>query len=324
MPERWAGAAGHVLPVLRGPTSPASAWEAGLDNADAQLVRRSFAPFLDVVAVLDLPELRLFVNAGHVDRWQIDDESVLDEAIANLPPTDGLQPWPEADGVWQLASGDGYESSRLALPRWLAAFSGKVPGRPVAVAPDAHTLLVSGSEAGLPLEALLHAGFNGFHQAGTPVSPAPYTIDDGGRVIPWQPRRDHPLVHRVDACHRFLAGHEYRRQQGPLDAWLREHASPLFLSTFTLVRHKSGRVVSLACWPDGPSLLPQVDLVVLGEPGPDMLDRAPTVTWESLVLAGVVDAPEPAVAPVRYRVGRHPGSLGQLPRVNPRAWEPGS
>jgi hypothetical protein len=322
LPASWRDAAPHVLPVLRGPTSPAKAWEAGLDNADAQLIRRPLAPFLDVAVVLDLPRLRLFLNAGHTARWEIGDQAVLDAALSNLPPTTGLTPWPEADGVWQLTAGDGYESSRLALPRWLAAFADQVAGHPVAVAPDAHTLLVTGTDAGLPLEAVLHAGFNRFHEAGTPVSPAPYTVDGRGRLVPWHPPRDHPLVHRIDACHRFLAGHEYRRQQDVLHGWLRARDSPLYLSVFTMLRHKSGRVVTLACWPDGPTLLPQVDLVLLGEPGPDLLDRAPAYTWRDLVDSGVIGDAEPLLAPVRHAVGRHP-PRGALPdRVNARTWVP--
>lgn len=323
LPDRWAVAARHVLPVLRGPTSPANAWEAGLDNAAAQLARRPLAPFLDVVAVLDLPELRLFVSAAHTSAWDIDEDSVLDQAIGNLPPTTGLRTWPEVDGVWELASGDGYESSRLALPRWLASFSDQVRGDPVAVVPDAQTLLVCGTDAGMALEAMLHAGFNRFHEAGTPVSPAPYTVDVAGRVVPWHPGRDHRLVHRVDACHRFLAGHEYRRQHDALDAWLRTHDSPLFLSTYAMLRHATGRVVSLAAWPDGPTLLPRTDLVVLGPPGPETLERGPAYRWDDLVRYRIIGPPEPALAPVRYRVGRHPRPDDLPDPVDARSWMPG-
>lgn len=323
LPDDWAGAAPHLLPVLRGPTSPANAWEAALDNAEAVLVRRPFAPFLDIVVVLDLPELRLFVNQGHLDRWDAPADAAVDAALRNLPPADGLRPWDEADGVWQIGATDGYASSRLALPGFLKAFEGKVRGAPVAVVPDPHTLLVGGADGGLPTEALLAAGWNTFHEAGTPISCAPYTLREGG-VVPWRPGPEHPLVHRVDACHRFLAGHEYRRQHAALEDWLRQHGVADYLTPYSLLRHKSGRVTSLAVWPDGPTLLPAVDLVALGNPGPDLLDTALIVPLAALVQHGLLPSPEPALSPPRFRLGHHGEALSILAphRVDPRAWSP--
>ena len=318
LPDTWTDAARNLLPVLRGPTAPANAWEAALDNADAVLVRTPLVQHLDVVVVLDLPELRLFVNHGHLERWGAEPEQALGAALENLPATTGLQPW-QVDGVWTLDSGDGYASSRLALPGWLAAFRDQVRGEPIAVAPDANTLLVGGTDAGLPTEALLSEGWNRFHAAGTPVSPAPLTVDEHGRIVAWRPSLDHPLVHRVHACQRFAAGHEYRRQHGALEAWLAGRGIADFLAPYSLLRHKTGRVVSFACWPDGPTLLPVVDLVVLGPPG--SLDASPVVTWDALVQARILDDPEPALAPIRHRVTRHP-ARGSVPTVDPRAYQP--
>lgn len=323
LPERWTEAASSVVPVLRPPTSPANAWLVGLDRHEAQLLRRPLAPFLDVLAVLDLPELRLFLNRGHLDRWEVSEGEVFAAALHNLPPADGLRPWPEADGVWCLDEPDGQASARLALPGWLGAFEGKVRGRPVAVAPDARTLWVSGTEAGLPLQRMIERAWDQFHSAGTPVSPAPLTAGPGGRAVPWRPGPDHPLVHKIDAAARFQAGAEYRTQQSPLEQWLVDHDQPTYLSSYHLLRHRGGRVVSFACWPDGPTLLPEVDLVYLGPPGEGLLERGPTVPLAALRAVGVVGAPEPLLAPPRTLVERHPDlqSLTNL-AVDPRRWSP--
>ena len=318
IPDSWPEAARHLLPVLRGPTSPANAWEAALDNAEAVLVREPLTPFLDVVVVLDLPELRLFVNQGHLDRWEATPEAALGAARENLPPATGLAPW-EIDGVWTLDARDGYASSRLALPGWLAAFRDRVRGEPVAVIPDADTILVGGTDGGLPTEALVTEAFNRFHAAGTPVSPGPVTIDDNGRLIAWNPPLDHPLVPRVQACHRYGAGYEYRRQQDPFAQWLVDHDVPDLLAPYSLLRHPSGRVVSFACWPGGPALLPRADLVVLGPPG--RLDGAPAVPWQAMIAAGHIGEPEPTLSPPRYRVTGAPDP-GSLPAVDPRSYQP--
>ena len=320
IPDDWVDASRHLLPVLRGPTAPAKAWEAALDNAEAVLIREPLVPFLDVVVVLDLPELRLFVNQGHLERWLASEDQALGAARENLPPASGLAPW-RVDGVWSLDSGDGYASSRLALPGWLAAFQDRVRGAPIAVAPDANTLLVGGADAGLPTEALLSEAWNRFHGAGTPVSPAPVTVDAEGRVVRWDPPLDHPLVHRVHACQRFGAGHEYRRQQDALAQWLVDHDIADFVAPYSLLRHPTGRVTSFACWPGGPTLLPVVDLVILGPPG--SVDDAPAIPWQALVEAGHIGPPEPALSPPRHRVSRPPDPAS-LPTVDPRAYQPGA
>ena len=322
LPDRWANAAPHVLPVLRGPTAPANAWLWALDNADAIGVRRPIAPFLDVVIVLDLPELRLFVNHGHLERWGVTAPVVHAQAIENLPPTTGLKPWESHAGVWSLSAGDGYDSSRLALPRWLDAFADQVDGDPIAVVPDARTLLITGTASGEAAQAVLTEGWTRFHSAGTPISLSPYTTDGSGGIRPWTPSLDHPLVHRVQACHRFHAGHAYREQHQPLSTWLGERRIADHLAGYSMLRHATGRVVTFAVWPDGPALLPRVDLVALGPLGPDALTTHPCVTWGTLVEAGIIDEAEPGLAPDRYRVVQHPADLDRWPRIDPRSYQP--
>lgn len=322
LPERWAQAAPNVLPALRPPTAPPNAWLVGLDRVDAQLVRRPLVPFVDVVLTLDLPELRLFLNRGHLDRWQATPQSAFEAALKNVAPTGDLRPWPEADGVWALHTQDGQPTARLALPGWLRAFRDQVRGDPVAVAPDATTLWVSGTESGLPLQRMLARAFERYHSAGSPISPAPIVHGADG-LAPWHPPAGHPLVHQVGAAHRFLAGHEYRAQQDSLERWLLDHDQPTYPASYHLLRHRDGRVVSFACWPDGPTLLPHVDLVYLGPPGDDLFERGPTVPSDDLRALGLLGEPEPLLAPWRYRLGTHPAADRLRDRtVDPRTWIP--
>ncbi|TVQ87235.1 MAG: hypothetical protein EA397_18120 [Deltaproteobacteria bacterium] len=323
VPKTWSEAAEAVIPLLRPPTSPANAWLVGLDKREAQLLRRPLAPFLDVVIALDLPELRLFVNRGHLEAWRVPEAEVFAAALHNLPPPKDLSPWPEADGVWALEEPDGQASARLALPGWLRALSDKMRGQPVAVAPDARTLWVSGTEAGLPLQRMIERAWERYHSAGTPVSPTPLTLGPRGALEPWRPGPGQPLVHKIDAAARFQAGAEYRNQQAPLEAWLLDHDQPTYLASYHLLRHQGGRVASFACWPDGPTLLPEVDLVYLGPPGEGLLERGPTLPMAALRAVGVIGAPEPLLAPPRTLVAHHP-DLRHLRNlaVDPRRWSP--
>src|SRR5687768_2920498 len=96
-PESWDDARELLLPVLRPVTVPAK----------GDPLRRPVSPFLHELVVVDLPELRLFVEPAHVRRWGVRPDEVFGAAAQNLPPTTGLVQRP--DGLWELAAGDGYE-----------------------------------------------------------------------------------------------------------------------------------------------------------------------------------------------------------------------
>jgi hypothetical protein len=320
-PDRWDDAAPRLVPLLRPPTSPANAWLAALDDADGALVRVRVAPFVDAVLALDLPDVRLFVRESHLATWGVDRGTAWAAAIAALAPTGAPIPLDGTPGVWAAPAEDGLPSSRLAAPDRVRLPAGGM-GSPVAFLPDAGALWLVDADDGAALQAALTRAWDRWNEAGTPISPVPYALL-GGRAAPWEPPADHPLVHRVGVAARFLAGAEYRTQQQPLAGWLLERGDPTWVAPYSLIRHRTGRVVSFACWPDGPTLLPRVDLVVLGPPDDGAVDRYPVVPWTALRALGVLGDPEPGLAPDRVRVERHPAaaSLRGL-TVDPRAWSP--
>jgi hypothetical protein len=272
---------------------------------EAELLRRPLAPFLDVCVVLDLPGVRRFVNRGHARAWGVPDGELYARALHNLPVGDGLRRWSRADRVWAWESQDGTAAARLAHPGFLRSLADHVRGRVVAFVPDIDHLWVCGEDEGLPLDRAADEAAERFAAAPIPVSPAGYTVR-GNQVVPWIPPADHPLYLAAATQHRLLAGHEYRRQHGPLQAWMNERNSPDYLAPFSLMRYQTGRTVSFACWPDGPTLLPFVEYVVLGNP--QEVHHAPWLPWHTLLGSGAA-VPEPDLAPVRYRVGRYPSGL---------------
>ncbi len=316
--DSWAEALPHVLPVIRGATSPTGAWRRELLKPEAALVRQAIGPALDVLVVLDLPDVRVYITVEHLRAWGVSNAEVLNAALGNLPPTDGLRPW-TVDGVWHLEASDGYGSSRLVLPGWLAAFSEKVRGRPIALVPDGRTILITGADSGLPFEAALRTAWDQFHAAGNPVSLIPWTIDESGVLIPFEPPLDHPLVHRIHACQRMTLGHEYRRQDEDFALWEELHGEDVKCATYTLLRHASGRVVSFARVGELPCLIPWVDLVVFGES--DNLSEAKAVRFQDLRDCGSIGPAIPGLSPNWWPVTRAPSgdgvALGEYQPVDP-------
>lgn len=294
VPQTWSEAREHLLPVLRGVTRPAGSLRAV--SLGRGLLRYPFAPFLSGLLALDLPHHRVFAKEAHLEQWGVDRHAAWLTAVARLEPHTGLQQRP--DGLWEVHSQDGYESSRLLLPGWLAAFSGRVDGRPVAIAPHARLLLVGGAGHAEQIDALLRLAFDLYRSSGDPVSPALYTVDEAGEVVPYQADSEHPWAGRIRRNHLLLAGQEYSQQAEELQY------DGVDVAHYTLVSSRQ-QSFSYCKWREGTlPLLPLTDLVVL-EPE----SGAPlTLPWQALT-AGVDVHPE--LDPPRYAPRAWP-RLGEL------------
>jgi hypothetical protein len=286
-----------LLPVLRRVTEPPRAWVAGRADPDSRVVRRAVLPFLHELITIDLPEVRLFVNEGHLKRWGVTADAARAAAHATLRPhaSDGLQQRAEY-GLWQLASGDGLETSRLVLPGWLAAFEGQVEGRPVAIAPASRVLLVGGDGREPEVERLLALADQVFRTAQQPVSPVPFTVDDDGTLRALSLPDDHPSAAALQGARRLLAAYEYAAQR---DQLIDEPGLPARPLQVQLVRHAtSGRAWTVCRWSsdDAQVLLPQTDRVVLVRGEAEV-----TVPFEALLdhAGGCLEPTD--LDPARYR-----------------------
>ena len=263
VPETWDEAAAQLLPVLRRVTEPAHAWQAEHNDANNRLIRRPFAPLLRQMVVLDLPDVRMYVNSGHLQNWGVGADQAFDAAIKNLHPhaATGLKHRTEW-GLWQLDSGDGYEASRLLLPTWLAAFEDQVAGRPVVAIPGARVVLIGGEADDGQMATLIDVADRGFRGAASALSPELYTVDGTGKVIPWTPPQDHPMAGAASDSRRLLAAHEYAEQTAQL---LDDDRETHHICSVGLGTHDDGHRFTTATWDqrDGPTLLPRTDRLVL-------------------------------------------------------------
>lgn len=255
VPDSWEEARELLLPVVRPATSPAAAWQAGAPT----LVRQPLAPFLYALLVIDQPHGRVYVTPRHLDRWKIHAATAFTTAWARLDPVDGLQR--RTDGIWEVASEDSYESSRLLLPGWMAAFSSRVAGTPVAIVPHARCLLLGGTADEAQLDTLLTTAAREWRDGGDPISPVLYVAGVHGRLEPFipPPGQDWLAASALAAQH-ALAQREYSRLDDLVDPYLARFEVGLRATEGDQIRP----TYTFARWVRGTApRLPDVDYAVL-------------------------------------------------------------
>ena len=265
LPESWEDAAPMLMPVIR----PATFFNHGVgpEEHGKQPVRRSFAPFLCEAVAIDHESAMAYAIVDNLERWGVSAEEAFRTARENLArmADQGVEIYdPSAPyRMWHVSSGDAYESSRMLVPGWLAGFRDKVEGRPVAAIPERSTLLVVGDAEPAALERLQASADREFRAAPRSISPALYTVDDDGAVVPLRVPPGHPLEHRVHEGEVHLAAVEYGAQKRALDAELERRGEDVFVASYSVVQRPSdGRVLSYCTWGEHvDSLLPRADLV---------------------------------------------------------------
>ena len=147
LPEEWSEARDMLLPVVRRATEPAHAFRAEQASPDNRLERRPMWRYLSELVMIDLPDVRMYINHGHLKQWGVSARQAFDAShvVMRDHATSGLKLRAEYK-LWHLDAPDGAASSRLALPGWLDAFADQVPGTPVAIVPSPRLLLVGGTD----------------------------------------------------------------------------------------------------------------------------------------------------------------------------------
>lgn len=312
LPETWEDAAPMLRPVLR----PATFFNHGVgpDEPGKQPLRRPVLPFLCEAIAIDHESAMAYAIRENLERWGVTEDEAFAAARANLAQSANLgvelYDSSAAYPLWHVASDDAYESSRLVLPGWLAAFRDKVDGRPVAAVPERSTLLVTGDGNPAALERLLDSADREFRAAPRSISPALYTVDDDGRVVPLRVAADHALAARIHESEVHLAAVEYGAQKRMLEAQLEQRGQDVFVASYSVVqRPDDGRVLSYCTWGENvDSLLPHTELV--GFVGGDLESDDAwhfLVPWEAVEReAGDCWRPEPGLEPPRMRTVHWP------------------
>lgn len=295
----WEDAQLRLVPVLRSSLMLAygARWGA------KPMLQRRFLPFLAEAVALDSPRAIQIVGRSTADSWGVAAEEVFRHATANLAasavalvPFDPEVPFPN----FAVANDDSYESSRLLIPGWLASFKGKVHGNPIAAVPDRAMLLIGGDGDDACIKRMLDAAGRQYASSTRRISPALYTVDAAGVVVPFHAAPGHQLEGEVELAHVTLAMTEYQDQQEGLQERL---GSDVFVASYLANQTDAGEVWSFCVWTRGvPSLLPRTSHVMLTDP--DVEGRPRRVPW-SEVESCLTEEPE--IEPPRFRTGEWPG-----------------
>lgn len=318
----WSAAAARVLPVLR---------PHGFFRLDAVVAAQKapvvasqpFLPYVDLALVLDEPDRMSYVTVDDLAGWGVGPELALVQAVENV----GRLPPPELDeetALFSVDAGDTYESSRLAIPGLLASFADRVEGRPVAIIPTRSRCVIAGDADPVVLQALAEMAQEEYESSNRALSPAVYTVDGAGEVVPLELPADHPACNAVRLGHVKLALTEYGNQKETLDTVHERDGTDIFVASLTGTIRHDGLPFTWTMWGEGiDSLLPAADLVrfMFEEP-----EGAPSATGFMVpfdrvcAVLGAAFAPADGHRPVRYRVMSHPPPA-QLDRLRAEAVE---
>lgn len=296
----WKEARPRLLPVIRAPMF------SGLPDAEAKLEPfcRELVPCLREHLVIDHPESMAYVRAEDVKNWGLTQEELFDTAYENLRPLagEGVELYEEQPSpIWCVDSGDGYESSRLLLPGFLAAFAGKVEGRPIAVVPDRSMLFIGGDAHPRTVIRLCELAEREYAASTRNVSCGVYAVDGEGKLVPYLRAVEDEATSRVREAHLKFLGTEYGTQKAALDEHHQKTGVDVFVATFTGARDAKGQAFSYCTWvPEILSLLPKTSLVAIAQQ--EGKEDALWVSWaDAMRIAGSCWRPEPGLYPPRWR-----------------------
>ncbi|WP_426755660.1 DUF1444 family protein [Myxococcus sp. Y35] len=312
----WEQARELLLPVLRASTFSMSLHPQ--PEPDRELVGRRTLPFLRELLVMDLTESAMFVQRRHLEKWGVTEDEAFDAAHANLArlPDEGVELYDEEHGpLWSVETRDTYETSRLLRPGFLASFAGRVEGRPIAILPERSMLLIGGDARPEMVARLTESAEREYAAASRCLTPAMYTVDDAGRVVPYRHPGQDALANRVRLAHVRLALEEYSAQKESLDARHQAQDVDIFVASYSATARKRDELpISWCVWPpDTDALLPETDLVAV-HPSKDS-EEFFMVPWAEVQrIAGGCFTPVPELWPPRHRTTGQPSPemLAQL------------
>lgn len=303
--QSWESVRPKLRPVLR----PATFGQVGVTGM-VPPISRAALPHLREFVVVDEPESMSYVTPPRLEEWGVQPDEVFAAARQNLEPAarqalERHEPG-ERTLVRMVDDGDGYFTSLLLSPGWLAEVSRRRGAPVVAFIPDTNTVMlcdVPDTGLGRVYELIE----NEYREAVRDLSPVGYVAGAGGAVVPYAPAAgdpDHAAARRAEV---LLALSEYGAQQRWLSQEYEKAGMDVYVTELLAAAKPGGAPITWATWTDGISqLLPAAHFITFVRVDDDGKgDVAGRVPWSTV--AELVDLrPEPLLVPVRYRVDGWP------------------
>jgi hypothetical protein len=285
-------------------------------------VRRPFLPHVDIVVAMDRPTSMTFVS-----RARSSARRSWNERSSRAPPLafrSSLAPASSPTTRPTVLSGSSRRTTRTSSPasscrvgsRPSVARSRETPSRS---SPSARPSWWGGDGRPEMTERLLDKAEREFAASNRRVSPAIYTADDAGKIVPYARPAGDPLAMKVTIAQEKLAIYEHGQQREALDKLYEKSGPDVFVASYQVFQARGGDPRSLSVWTKGVrSYLPRTERVMLLVTG-DEKGAKPKATVEGPV-RGDRGAP--------HRLARSsPGEVRDHRRVperprTPRAREP--
>ena len=272
------------------------------------LVNRPFLPCLREYVGIDREHTTELVDCTRRERWGVSEAALFKIAHEGFSSRGiALEPYPEVDfRLLSVLTACEPASSWLVKAGFLESARGSVKGNPIAIIPHQDLLMVSGDAEPGAVERMLEIAKREYESGERrSLSRGIYTVDDGGRVIPFLPGElQHPLHDQIHLAHLQTAAEEYAVQKRALDERHRKSGVDCYVASYQILQVPDGKVLSWTSWPpSGPVLLAEAEWIAL---------TIPTVLvglalWEDVMaIAGGCFEREPTLEPARWRVARCP------------------
>lgn len=263
LPAEFADAKADILPALRA----RSYFE--LDLMRAKGGQASTPPPYEVIAehlavavVYDLPTSMRTLSDDEFSAWEVTFYEAMEVARQNL--ADKPIQYAEIGSIYALASGDGYDATRLLLVDMLQSLP--VAGETIVMVPNRERLYVAGSEDEAGLETMLkfveedlqHERF---------ISGMAFR-HDGDAWQTWLPEEAHSLYAKFQMHQLRTVGQVYADQAELLQPNRENQGEGPFVAAFSAVQDEAtSRATTYCMWLEGlDSLLPRTDEIFFVQP----------------------------------------------------------
>ena len=310
LPETFDEARALLLPAMRSRCYQAFSRLSGLANGMTlpDMAQRPYNSELALGLVIDAEDKMFALTTETLDKWGVSYDEALEVATANLRATD----WEfqsVAAGLFASANGDCYDATRMLLLDGIAQLP--VRGRPVIMVPNRNALLVAGD---MDPDALIAMAQLCAEQIEEPqsISATPLVLSEGA----WQPLAldaAHPAAHAMRVARLKHEASLYAEQKTLLEAVAARNGDDVHIASYSVFRHETGALVSVATWIDGiPQLLPRTEILSLVRVAGDASKVLGYVRWTDALRVMEQSFQPTGDYPPRFGISDFPSTEQQL------------
>lgn len=292
-PSRWDEASRVIFPVMRRAQAPANWLSASKRGPEYGLVRVRVTPHLHRILMVETDLARVYLQQRRLAQWGIDLATAWSTADYNLAAFAHQGLSLDNHGFWSIHGP--WSTGCIGLKGWLDTFAAKVQGKPILFIPEEDQVWITGSQSHDQIGVLIGRVMDRFREAPRPISPAAYTINQTGILVPYLPRSG-PHSGRLRTAFKVLQAFEYGEQAESIHDGLTDGT---VIASVAVRRHLlTGEGITTARLHESTeTLLPVVQVVQLLHPN----GRELFLPW-SVVQQQIEMAPMPDLYPPRYRV----------------------